>query len=152
RLCRLSERGHSVRLFPIATCAGIPLAFSAARNGQATLLIAGLILLAIDELVNRRWNRSAALMCLAVAFKPLGLPTALVMAVVHRPMIWRIGLGFSIVALVPYLTQEWGYVTDQYRECGVAMQIAANLGTATPWAQLMGLFEIVGWSIPAEYQ
>jgi hypothetical protein len=151
RLCRLSERGHSVRLFPMATCVSIPLAFSAARNGQATLLIAGLVLLVIGELVNRRWNRVTALLCLAIAFKPLALPTALVVAVLHRPLLWRVGLGLLIVAMVPYLTQEGSYVTGQYYECGVAMRIAADLGTSEPWAQLIGLLEVAGCSIPAEY-
>jgi hypothetical protein len=152
RLCRLSEIDHHTRLFPMATCISIPLAFAAARNGQATLLIAGLILLAIDELVSRRWNRSAALLCLAFAFKPLALPTALVIAAVHRPLLWRIGLGLLIVAIVPYLTQEWNYVTGQYRECVVATKIAAELGIATPWAQFMGLFDVAGWSVPTAYQ
>jgi len=152
RLCRLSEPGHHVRLFPMATCISVPLAFPAARNGQATLLIAGLLLLAIDELVSRRWNRSAALVCLAIAFKPLALPFALVIAAVHRPLLWRVGLGLLIVAIFPYLTQERDYVTGQYRECAVATKIAAELGIATPWAQLMGLFDVAGRSIPTAYQ
>ena len=152
RLCRLSERGHSVSLFPIATCVSIPLSFSAARNGQATLLIAGLLMLAIGEVVSFRWNRSAGLLCLAVAFKPLALPTALVIATVHRPLPWRIGLGLVIVALIPFLTQEWSYVVGEFRECGAAMRIAAEVGTREPWAQLVGLFDVAGFSIPSEYQ
>jgi hypothetical protein len=152
RLCAFSERDHCVRLFPMATCVSIPLAFAAARNGQATLLLAGLLMLAIDALVNRRWNRSAALLNLALAFKPLALPLGIVIAVLHRPMTWRVTLGMLTVSLLPYLTQDWGYVSEQYAECALAMRIAADVGAATPWAHLFGLLEIAGLAIPVAVQ
>jgi hypothetical protein len=152
RLCALSEQDHHVRLFPMATCVSIPLAFAAARNGQATLLLAGLLMLAVDDLVCRRWNRSAAFLCLAFAFKPLALPLVLVIATLHRPMTWRVTLGMLTVAVVPYLTQDWRYVTGQYTDCTVAMRIAAEIGTATPWAHLFGLLEIAGLALPVAVQ
>jgi hypothetical protein len=152
RLCALSEQDHHVRLFPLATCVSIPLAFAAARNGQATLLMAGLLMLAEDDLVNRRWSRSAALLSLAIAIKPLALPLVLVLAALHRPLVWRVALGLLTAAVVPYLTQDWRYVTDQYVECAAAMRIAASVGITTPWAHLFGLLEIAGLAIPVAVQ
>ena len=51
-------------------------------------------------------------------------------------------LGMLAIALLPFLTQDWGYVTEQYAECAAAMRIAADVGTTTPWAHLFGLLEI----------
>jgi hypothetical protein len=152
RLCALSEQDHRVRLFPMATCVSVPLAFAAARNGQATLLLAGILMLAVDDFVNRRWSRSASFLSLALAFKPLALPLVLVIAALHRPLAWRVAIGMLAVAVLPYLTQDWDYVTEQYTECAAAMRIAADVGTATPWAHFFGLLEIAGLALPIAVQ
>ena len=74
RLCGLSEREHGIHLFPLVTCITLPLAFAAAQNGQTTTLITGLTMLAVADVVDRRWSRASTLLCLALAFKPIGLP------------------------------------------------------------------------------
>ncbi|MSR58714.1 MAG: DUF2029 domain-containing protein [Planctomycetaceae bacterium] len=152
RLCGLSERDHPVLLFPLVTLVVVPLAFSVARNGQSTLLITGLILLAIDDLVNRRWSRSTALLCLAFAVKPTALPFLLVIGALHRPMLWRLLVGLLLVAAAPYLVQDRQYVTEQYVACIASMRTTAEIGIATPWSQLFGLLEIVGITVSHSLQ
>jgi len=152
RLCSLSEREHGIPLFPLVTCITLPLSFSAAQNGQTTTLITGLTMLAVTDLVDRRWNRASALLCLALAFKPIGFPFLLVIGALHHPMRLRLFLGLVVLAVSPYLAQEWGYVSEQYRGCAESLRAAVAVGISSPWAQFFGMFELAGFRIPVMFQ
>ena len=56
-------------------------------NGQATLLIAGLMMLAVALASRKEWWCSAACLLLATAFKPVTLPLLVLSAVVYRPFL-----------------------------------------------------------------
>jgi hypothetical protein len=152
RLCDLSEREHGINLYPLATCIALPLGFSAAQNGQTTTLITGLTMLAVTDVVDHRWNRAATLLCLALAFKPIGLPFLMVIGALHPPMLWRLFLGLLLLAVSPYLAQEWGYVSEQYHAFAVSLRAAAAVGVSKPWAQLFGMFQLAGFGIPVKLQ
>jgi hypothetical protein len=147
RLCGLSERTHAIRLFPLATCVAVPLAFSAARNGQTTLLVAGLMMIAIDDVVQARWGRSAALLSLALALKPVGLPFILLLGALHPAMRWRLLAGAVAVALFPYLTHDWAYVNSQYVAWRESMHAVLELQRTVAFAQVFRVLEIVGWTV-----
>ena len=55
RLAGLAEASCHVPLFGLATAISIPLAWSSARNGQATLPMAGLMMIAIGHLSTAAW-------------------------------------------------------------------------------------------------
>ena len=60
RYASLAGRDSGAELFPLMTALSLPLAFSCARNGQSTLLISALMMLAVADLADRRWWRAAA--------------------------------------------------------------------------------------------
>ena len=152
RLCSLSERHYGIPLFGLATCIALPLSFSAAQNGQTTTLITGLTMLAVTDLVERRWNRATTLLCLALAFKPIGLPFLLLIGALHPAMRWRLLLGLLLLAASPYLAQEWGYVSEQYRICADSMRASVKVGITKPWAQFFGMLQLAGLRLPARFQ
>lgn len=144
RFCRTAETSSGVRLFPLVTCVAIPLACSAARNGQATLIIAGLMMLAIEELSLQHWGRAAVLLCVGLAFKPLILVLILLVAGIYRPMLVRLLLGIGVVAALPYLAGDWKYATAQYFAFSEMLGAAAHEGTHRPWAHAFGLLQSAG--------
>jgi hypothetical protein len=152
RLCRLAESTSGARLFPLVTCVTIPLAWSAARNGQATLIMAGLMMLAVHETAERRWSRGAAMLCLGVAFKPLTMVLALLVAANYRPIAGRLAFGIGLLLVLPYLTQDYDYVTAQYVACLDKLHTAAQAGIKRPWAQLFGMLETAGIVVPESAQ
>jgi len=147
RLCRLFEQPSGTRLFLSVTLLTIPLSASGARNGQATLLIAGLMMLAAYELALRRWNRATALLCLGFAFKPLTLVLMLLAGGIYRTMAWRLALGTALVLAAPYLTQSPAYVTAQYLDCLAMLRSAAQLGIEREWAHFFGMLQAAGLEI-----
>jgi hypothetical protein len=147
RLCRLAESHGGVRLFPLVTCITIPIAYSAARNGQATLIIAGLMMIAVEEFSRRNWTKAAWLLTIGLAFKPLTFVLILLVAALDRRMVARLLPGTAILLFVPYLTQDPRYVTAQYGCCLEMLRNAAQLGMNLPWAQLFGMLHIAGLDV-----
>ena len=110
RLAKLATPGGGGSEFGWMTLVAIPLGFSAARNGQAQLIVAGLAMLTAEALCRRQWNRAAACLWIGLAFKPVMLPFVLVAAALHAPLRGRLALGGVLFALFPYLGQSLGYV------------------------------------------
>ena len=152
KFCRLFEREATSRLFLPATLLAIPLCASGARNGQATLVIAGLMMLATCELARHRWNKATALLCLGFAFKPLTLVLMLLAGGIYRPMSWRLVLGLALVLAVPFLTQRPEFVADQYLDCVEMLRSAAHLGLERPWAHFFGMLLAAGFDVPEALQ
>lgn len=147
RLCRTAESTAGVRLFPLVTCLTIPASISAARNGQATLIIAGLMMLAVEELWRERWLRATLLLSLGLAFKPLTLVMLLLVAALYPPMLPRLLAGVGIVAAIPYALGPWQYVNSQYVAFGEMLAAAAHEGGHHPWAHIFGMLQTAGIEI-----
>lgn len=152
RFCRLAQMSAGVRLFPLVTLMTIPLSFSAARNGQATLIIAGLMMHALEALTRQKWNRAAILLCFGLACKPLTLVLILLAAALYRPMLGRLLAGTALLLVIPYATQDPNYVTSQYVAFADKMRTAVNMGIDRPWAHLFGMLQTAGIEIPEAVQ
>ncbi len=152
RLCRTAETGSGVRLFPLVTCVTIPLTWSAARNGQATLIIAGLMMLTVEELSRHNWWRAAILLSVGLAFKPLILVLILLVAGIYRPMLGRLLVGIGVVIAIPYVRGNGHYATTQYVAFAEMLGAAAYEGTHHPWAHLFGLLQTVGIEVSGSVQ
>ena len=126
RLSSLYSPVKRSRVFLLATLIALPIAFAGARNGQTTLLITGLMMLAAHSLTDSHWNRCALFLTAALAFKPSVLPFLLVLALFYRPLIGRLILGGFILAGLPYLTQTPRYVTSQYLAFGNSFQVTMD--------------------------
>jgi hypothetical protein len=134
---RLAGERSGTELFPLMTLVSLPLAWDCARNGQATLAMTGLMLLAVVDVAHRRWWRATLWLALSVSLKPLALVLVLLVMAIDRPMTWRVLLGATAAALLPFLTQHPSYVLDQY---------AAFLGNTTTAMHVGATSQ--GWTSP----
>lgn len=152
RLARLAEGRAAGDRFGWMTLVAIPLGFSAARNGQAQLIVAGLAMLTAEALCRRQWNRAAACLWIGLAFKPVMLPFLLVAGVLHAPLRWRLALGGVLFVVSPGLGQSAEYVISQYQAFGESFQRTTELGLTRPYAQVFGLLQILGVEVSATVQ
>jgi hypothetical protein len=128
-------------LFPLMTLVAVPLVWDCARNGQATLVMTGFMLLAVANLGRERWWRSTLWLSLAVAVKPLAVVLLLLVGAGERRMSLRVAVGAVALALMPFLTQHPVYVAHQYaeffRNTSVSSHVAVlEQGWTTPFTAL----------------
>lgn len=138
--------------FLVITWLALPIVWSAARNGQMTLLMASTMMLATADLVKRRWSRASCWLSLGLAAKPLILAMTLLVAALYPRARWRIAAGALAVLLIPFLVATPSYAWRQYLECVISSREAAKLGVEFHWAQLFGLLRVFGADIPAPAQ
>jgi hypothetical protein len=114
RLARLIAPGEPRPAFALIALLALLPSVASARNGQPNLQVAALMLLAALDLAEARYGRSAALLVLAFAVKPVALVLLLLVGALYPPMRWRLVLGIAVAAAIPFLTQDPSYVVDQY--------------------------------------
>lgn len=81
------SRTCGVELFPLVTLLTLAAVVPAARNGQATLLITGLMLSAVAATTVRHWWMAGFLLALATVLKPLALVLLLLLGVLRPKLI-----------------------------------------------------------------
>src|SRR5262249_44686668 len=93
----------------------VPLALGSLNNGQPNLLLAGLLLAAVAAAAHGRWALCAACVALATAVKVYPLALGLLLAAAYpRRLGGRRPLALALLAGLPFLLQEPGYVARQY--------------------------------------
>jgi hypothetical protein len=152
RYASLAGRESGADLFPVMTYLSVPLTFSCFRNGQSTVLIAALMMIAVADIAEERWGRAAAWLSLGFALKPLVLVLTLLSGALYRPLRWRLLAGTAVVLAFPFLFQSPGYVVDQYRSCLAGMQATARLGLESYWAHFFGMLKVGGVSVSPSAQ
>jgi len=152
RLSGLAAGDGSARLFTTATLITVPLCWSAARHGQMTLLMGGLMMCAIADLRERRWWRTAAALVLATGLKPLAIPLLMLAGVIYPRTSWRICICGIVFAVLPFLTQTSAYVAGEYVAAAQMIHDASQLGLETPYAQLFWSLRVAGWTINSTTQ
>lgn len=112
----------STNLFPNFNrkCIGIvyllllPLGLGNLAVGQANPLIIGLLMFAIAAVRIKRWNIAALCVAIPTFFKIYPLAVGMLICVIApRRFVWRLVLAFVLLAVVPFLFQNWSYVSDQ---------------------------------------
>lgn len=139
--------GDGRSFWTISICTTV-LAWGCARNGQSTLAITAMMMLAAIDLSEARWWRATALLSLAVAFKPLAIVMVMLAAAVYPKASWRLALGMVLVAAAPFLTQRPDYVMSQYVDCFRSLQVTFNVGENEKWAQFFGMLEVARIDLP----
>lgn len=152
RLTRLARPDSWYEFFPLVTVLVLPKTWTTAYNGQATPAMAGVLMLALTAVHERRWNRSAFLLLASLAFKPLAIVLLLLLWVLYRPLWWRLPVGLVVFFAVPYLTQDWRYVNSQYAAVMSMFDDAMRVGMTTDWAQIFSLGSLAGVTIPQSWQ
>ncbi len=139
--------------FPLMTLVAIPLAWDCAKNGQATLIMAGFMLLAIADIARCRWWRAVLWLSLSVAMKPLAIVLVLLVMAIDRPMTWRLVLGMAALALAPFLTQSPAYVLQQYAAFLHNSTTAAHVGVVVQgWTSPFSALRLVGVELTEQVQ
>ncbi len=152
-LWKLSECGQrpvpATRFF-IATVVTVMLSASAARYGQMTLAMAGLMMAAVADAERGELWRAALLAVLAVAAKPLALVLALLLVAVYPRLMWRTAIALALVFALPFLFQHPDYVLRQYE--AVPAMLATRAQQHYEWQHVFGLLEKLGWLTTAAEQ
>jgi hypothetical protein len=157
RLSTLAGRGLGMDLFPLMTLAAFPPAMSCARNGQSTLVMTALMMLAVVELAGpeagggRRW-RATLWLSLSLAFKPLAVAMILLVAALDRRMAWRLVVGVGLVLLFPFLTETPHYVATQYVNSLQMFRVSSLFGMTVLWAQPLSALTLIGVRVPESVQ
>jgi hypothetical protein len=141
------------KFFPLMTLVTLPMAWDCARNGQATLALTGLMLLAVVDVAQQRWWRATLWLSLGISVKPLMIVLVLLIMAIDRPMSWRIAVGMLVTALVPFLTQHSGYVMEQYAACLKNFTTAAQVGaTEGGWTSPFHALRLIGITVSEPVQ
>lgn len=152
QFARLASRGASRNLFAWVSLPVILLSWSAARHGQMTMAMGGMMLLAVADLTDQRWWRATLWLVLGVVLKPLALVLVLLAAVLYPRTSWRLLVGAGLALALPLLAQRPAYVLEQYALAVKELAIAARVGGELEFAQLFWLVRAAGWDIPAAGQ
>lgn len=148
RLARLADPRRSPAMFPLVTLVAIVMSFDAARNGQATLLITGLMMIAVGDVARERWWRAVVWLSIAMVIKPLAIVLVLLVAALSRPMSWRLTLAVLGVAILPFLTQRPMYVMEQFAGFGEKMQAVTAEAHEKSFADVFGMLQVWGVDAP----
>ena len=144
RLGKLVEGGQSASTFALLTLASLPPALACARNGQSTLIMAGLMMSACVDLAEGRRGRAVLCATLAVALKPLAVVLLLLAPFFDRRLAWRAALGFVAVLCLPFVTQRPAFVLDQYVKCAQMFRASSHCGMIELWAQPFSVLGLLG--------
>lgn len=140
------------RWFLINTVSSGAIAAGCAHNGQSTLIITGLMLLAVVDICEKKWWRAAALLALSFAFKPVAIVLILLAAAIYPQMLWRLAIGSVIVGISPFLTQTPSYVVSQFVAFSQNSRVAFSDGETGYWAQIFGMLKVAGLDLPSPVQ
>jgi hypothetical protein len=92
-----------------------PLTFGNVHNGQANVLILGLLLLAVAAVARDRFNLAALCLAVAALFKLYPIAVGLLLAALYpRRLAPRLALAIVAGLLLPFLLQRPTYVAAQY--------------------------------------
>ena len=152
-LATLAGKRSGTSLFLLMTLVAIPLVWDCARNGQATLAMTALMLLAVLDVAGNRWWRATLWLMLGVAVKPLIIVLVLLIMAIDRPMTWRVLAGLALTALSPFLTQHPAYVFQQYATCLHNTMSAASVGVVLHgWTTPFTALRVAGIDVPEHVQ
>ena len=134
-------------LFFLMTLLVLLAAGSSARNGQTNMHLAGLMLHAGADLMDRRWGRAALLLWIGMLAKPVAFVMILLVGALHRPMRGRLVVGLLAFLALPWVHWDWPYVTSQVQLAVEKLGRSSQPGDK-PYDDLVGLLRTLGVSLP----
>lgn len=146
-----TSKPHRLSLFLPVSLVSILLSWSAARYGQVTLIMIGLMMIAIARLHHRHWNQAALWLTLALAFKPLALVMILLAMVFYRHIRLPLLIAILCSLILPFLFQGHDYVLTQYLGCFNELKQASHFGVDHPYAQLFWMLNTLDIKIPSQW-
>jgi hypothetical protein len=146
---RLIERRVGIPCFAAVSGMGVVLGFPAARNGQATLPMMAVLLVAITAAVSRRHLIAAVAATAAILLKPLAVPVVAVLAVLRPRLIPPLAAGCLLLVGLPFLVADTAWVHRQNAGFVEVLQISQRMQGEEAWATLFGIFNVFGHPLPA---
>jgi hypothetical protein len=109
--------------------------------------LAGILLHAAADLMDRRWWRATFFLWFGMLAKPLGMVMILLVGALYRPMRGRLLVGLLVFLALPWLHWDWPYVA---RQCRLAVE---KLGRSSqpgdkPYDDIVGLLRTLGVTLP----
>jgi hypothetical protein len=115
-LQRFAKDSDGAEFFPVAMLLLLPLSVGNMNNGQASLLVLGLLLFAGIAIAASRWTAGALLIALATFFKIYPVVVGLLFVVIYpRQLALRLLLSLLGLWLLSLVLQRPGYVLQQYQ-------------------------------------
>jgi hypothetical protein len=95
----------------------VPLVLGNLDTGQANPTVIGLVLFAVAALPAERWSVVALCVAAATYLKIYPLAVGLILFLMApRRLGWRLLLALLVLGILPFLFQNWSYVSQQYHE------------------------------------
>ncbi|MEY2493237.1 MAG: hypothetical protein QOH24_2188 [Verrucomicrobiota bacterium] len=95
----------------------LPLALGNLNNGQANLLVIGLLLASVAAIVRQRWMLAAVCLAVPAIIKVYPLALCLLFVLMFpRQLSWRFALCIMLALALPFAMQRTDYVTRQYND------------------------------------
>lgn len=132
--------------FFLTTALAIAPAVDSLGNGQANLLLVGLMMHAASDLIEHRWWRATVTLTLGLATKPLMIVMILLVWAVYRPLLWRLPLATGLLFAAPFLTRGHCYVLRQYADWIAKLPVSSRPDRL--YEDLRGLITTLGWTMP----
>ena len=134
-------------LLGTALLIALPGAANSLRNGQATNILYGLMLLATTAIIERRLWWAAILLALAFALKPLAIVYMLLVAALQPKIIPKLIVALVVMMALPLLNTDTGRALELYR-IGIHKVLLSGAPEAGRWSDITGLLGRVGIIAP----
>ena len=147
RLLRRTTPDGGARHFELATLLMVLATGSSARNGQTNLHLAGIMLHACCDLMDRRWWRATLWLWGGMLAKPIGAVMLLLVGALLKPMRGRLALGLLVFALLPFVHPDPSYAQEQYAAAFEKLGRSSQPGDK-PYDDIVGLARRAGIDLP----
>ncbi|QQE12235.1 DUF2029 domain-containing protein [Planctomycetota bacterium] len=108
------EKRYVANLFTVSSLVALPMVLDSARNGQMTLLLTGLMLLATRDLLRKEYGFMTVWLVLGFALKPLIVVMFMLIGGVYARTMLRLAIGLVVMFVLPMLMASPSYVLAQY--------------------------------------
>ncbi len=153
---RLMQRPGEKSFVPLISVAIVCISTASFRNGQANIIMLGLLLLSVVALARKEWGMAACYMTLGLILKPTFIIFFLLAGVLHRPLYWRLPLGLLVAFVIPMLFKGPGYVIEQHLNFVTMFQNAiayGESGSKLTFAHFFAIFpQVAGFRVAPEIQ
>lgn len=147
RVLRRVTPDDGARHFELVTLLVLIATASSARNGQTNLHLAGIMLHACADLIDRRWWRATFWLWGGMLAKPLALVMLLLVGALVGPMRGRLAVGLAAFALLPFAHLDFAYVQEQYALAFEKLGRSSQPG-AKPYDDFVGILRRLGVELP----
>ncbi len=125
----------------------LPGAANSLRNGQATNILYGLMLLGTVHVIERRWWGAAILLALAFALKPLAIVYILLVAALQPKIIPKLIIALVVLMALPLVHPDPARALELYR-LGIHKVLMSGAPEAGRWSDITGLLGRFGMVAP----